>query len=163
MRKKSQSNRNTQRTHEKEIKTMAVMINCATDWTYDMFLADAKQYNATPIKGVHCRKNASDREQFMTWFKNCARDFKAQWMKAHNNKFIADNYEYIGDAFKNYMFEYDCFSDYYKDTYGQRPHLDMWFYIHAIGLPMHSDVARLFCAHPIENAVEDAKRNREAF
>lgn len=139
---------------------MAVMINCATDWTYDMFLADAKQYNATPVKGVHCRSNASDREQFMTWFKNCARDFKAQWMKKYNGKMCADYSYYIGDGFKEYMYD-TCFSDFYKDTYGQRPHLDMWFYINAIGLPMSEDIARTFCASPIEHAVEDAQFNRK--
>lgn len=141
---------------------MAIMYNCAVDWTYDLFLEDSKKYNATPIKGVHCRKGADSREQFMTWFKNCARDFKAEWSQQNGDRYISENYEYIGDAFKQYMYD-TCFSDFYKDTYGQRPHLDWWFYIHAIELPMRSDTARLFCAYPVENAVEDAKRVRESF
>lgn len=136
-----------------------MMIAC--DWTYDMFLDDAMAYKATPIKGVHCSSDASYRKQFMVWFKNCARDFKDAWLKDH--KFIYDRYDgYIGDAFAKRLSDM-CFSDFYKDTYGQRPHLPAWFYVHAIGFPMNEDIARTFCATPVEDAVDDAKRNRESF
>ena len=142
---------------------MAMMINCATDWTYDMFIEDSKKYNATPIKGVHCSRNASAEECFMTWFKNCARDFRIKW-ESKGRRDYDDRYGYIGDAFAKDIIAYDCFSDYYKDTYGQRPHLPMWFYIRAIkNMPMREDIARTFCAWPVENAIEDAKRNRASF
>lgn len=70
---------------------MARMINMAMDWTYDMFEEDAKLYNATPMKGVNCSSRASDREKFMTWFKNCVRDFKLEWNKEHDG--LYDRYE----------------------------------------------------------------------
>ena len=92
---------------------MAMMINCATDWTYDMFIEDSKKYNATPIKAVHCSRNASAEECFMTWFKNCARDFRIKW-ESKGRRDYDDRYGYIGDAFAKDIIAYDCFSDYYK-------------------------------------------------
>lgn len=126
----------------------------ATDFTYDLFVEDAKKYTATAIKGVHCRRNADEREHFMVWLKNAARDFKETWMKSH--KGLYDRHDgYIGDAFAQTLD--DWFSDFYKDTYGQRPHLDNWYYVHALGLPMQSDIARTFCADPVELACSMAK------
>lgn len=138
---------------------MAVMIGYAVDWTYDFFVEDAGLYKATPIKGVHCGKDASDREQFMVWLKNSVRDFKAKW--AETCPYQYDNYYgWIGDAFAGELWGMG-FSDYYKDTYGQRPHLDTWFYVNALGLPMTGDVGRTFCATPIEDAIEMARRVRK--
>ena len=54
------------------------------------------------------------------------------------------------------MFTDGWFSDYYKDTYGQRPHLAIWYYIHMLGLPMSEDTGRTFCASPIEDACANA-------
>lgn len=137
---------------------MARMINCATDWTYDLFNADAGLYKATPIKGVHCRKDADYREQFMVWLKNEVRDFKAEWAKECPYQY--DTYRgWIGDAFARELWGLG-FSDYYKDAYGQRPHLATWFYVHAVGLPMSEDVARTFCARPVEDAIENARQVR---
>ena len=138
---------------------MAIMINCAIDWTYDKFVADCKKYNATPIKGVHPSRNASDEEFFIVWLKNLARDFRADF-RAKNNGKDYDGSHYVGDYFKQELRD-AYFSDYYKDTYGQRPHLDMWYYIYVLGLPTGSDIIHTFCSHPIENASENAKRVRE--
>jgi len=146
---------------------MATMINCAIDWTFDLFIEDVALYKATPIKGVHCRKNASDREEFMVWLKNTVRDFRIEFEKEYGNPtinrngFYSNHSIYIGDFFERELHGY-YFSDFYKDTYGQRPHLPMWFYIHALGLSMQEDVPRLFCANPIEDAIENAKTCREA-
>lgn len=135
------------------------MMMVATDWTYDEFMKDSELYKGTPIKGVHCRKDASYNEQFMTWFKNLARDFREEWLKDHQYEY--DNCDgWIGDSFADILGD-ACFSDYYKDTYGQRPHLPRWFYVQAIGLPMNEDVSRKFCARPVEDAIRSAKRNRE--
>ena len=131
------------------------------DWTYDLFFEDSKLYNATPMKGVYCSSRACDREKFMTWFKNCARDFRNDWYKEGKKDY--DRYEgYIGDAFRAKLPEM-LFSDYYKETYGQRPHLDAWFYIRVLGMPQGSDIARTFCASPIENAIDEAKEIRAYF
>lgn len=137
---------------------MAIMVGFGADWSYDLFDEDSKIYKATPIKGVHCRKDASDREAFMVWFKNNVRDFIAEWKKECPHQY--DNVKgWIGDAFANELCMMN-FSDYYKDTYGQRPHLPSWYYVHAVGLPMSEDVSRMFCASPIENAIRDAKEMR---
>lgn len=138
------------------------MMMVATDWTYDLFTEDAQQFKATPMKGVHCQSNAGEREQFMVWFKNAARDFKAEWLESHTG--LYETYEgWCGDAFANEIMKYGCFSDFYKDAYGQRPHLPYWFYVQATGLPTGEDVVRTFCASPVEDAVGMAKRVRESF
>lgn len=129
------------------------------DWTFDMFQEDAELYRATPMKGVYPSRNASRREKFMTWFKNLARDFKAEWLKENDGR-LYNGYEYIGDAFEQEIYN-SCFSDFYKDTYNQRPHLPIWFYIQATELPHGEDTIRTFCAQPIRDAVENAKTNRE--
>lgn len=134
----------------------------ATDWTFDLFMEDATTYKETPIKGVHCRKDASYREEFMTWFKNAARDFRETWIKEHNDR-LYDRYDgYIGDAFAKTLRDM-CFSDFYKETYNQRPHLPVWFYIQALNLPTSEDTLRKFCATPVDDAIRLAKRNREQF
>lgn len=146
---------------------MATMINCAADWTFDLFMEDVALYKATPIKGVHCRKDASDREAFMVWLKNAVRDFRIEFENEYGNTCYNRNgsyiehTHYIGDFFGRELRNY-YFSDFYKDTYGQRPHLPIWFYVHALGLEMQDDVPMLFCSSPIEDAIESAKSYRKA-
>lgn len=141
---------------------MAMMINCATDWTYDLFEEDSRLYKATPIKGVYPRRNAEYREYFMVMFKGYVRDFVAKWNAEHDGHQY-DRYDgWIGDAFaRQPMFHNGFFSDFYKDAYGQRPHLSLWFYIHLMGLPMSEDTARTFCARPVEDAIKNAKYVRD--
>ena len=140
---------------------MTIMINCGNDWTFDMFMEDAKLYKATPCKGVHCPKDADYRQYFMTAFKNYARDFEEQWRKDHEYLYdLRDGY--IGDAFSRELSRFG-FSDFYKEAYNQRPHLDRWFYVHAVGFPQSEDTVRTFCASPVEDAVNRAQRTREWF
>lgn len=129
------------------------------DFTFDMFVEDAELYTATPIKGVYCNSNASDRKRFMAAMKNAVRDFIAEW---NNGKMYRNDcgWEWIGDAFAEYLSEMN-FSDMYKDAYGQRPHLHAWYYVHVLGLPMLGDTSRTFCAYPIEDAIGRAKMVRE--
>lgn len=131
------------------------------DWTYDLFFEDSKLYKAMPRKGVYPRRNASDRERFMIWLKNAVRDFRAEWKAAGRNDWDLRR-GWIGDAFAAQLGKMG-FSDYYKDVYNQRPHLETWYYVHAIGLPTGQDTIRMFCSSPIENAVESAKRIREEY
>lgn len=129
----------------------------AIDWTYDEFMEDAKLYHETPFKGVHVPTD-NYRRYFMVWFKNHARDFKAKWFETHEH--LYDRYDgYIGDAFARTLT--DWFSDFYKDAYGQRPHLPDWFYVQAVGFPMREDTGRTFCASPVEDAINEAKEARE--
>ena len=141
---------------------MAVMINLAQDWTFDMFVEDANLYKATAQKGVHCRSNAEYREYFMVTLKNQVRDFLANWNKDHDGH-LYDRYDgWAGDAFAKELRRSE-FSDFYKEAYGQRPHLGMWFYVHVLGLPHSEDVGRTFCATPVEDATNMAKRVRDYF
>ena len=139
---------------------MAIMMNCEQDWTYDMFLEDAKTYTALPLKGVHCRANASWRERFMRDLKTFARDFEEKWLEEHEGHRY-DRYDgWIGDAFERALINWD-FSDYYKDTYGQRPHLSMWYYVQAFGFQHGEDTSRTFCVNPVRDAIRDAQYVRE--
>lgn len=133
----------------------------ANDWTYDLFIEDVNRYNATPRRGVYPRRNASEREKFMAWLKGCVRDFRSEW-QASGRRDYNDTYGWIGDAFAGEL-RAMCFSDYYKEVYNQRPHLNRWYYIHAMGLPMSEDISRTFCADPVGSAVMVAKETRELY
>lgn len=91
----------------------------------------------------------------MTFIKGTVRDFCRDW----GDHQYDDIRGWIGDAYARELDQW--FSDFYKDAYGQRPHLPVWYYVHILGLPMREDVSRLFCANPIENAIRDAKLTRE--
>ena len=137
---------------------MATIINCATDWTYDYFVEDVKIY------GIEDVTNGEDYHScFVAWLKQSVKRFLDKWNKEHDGK-LYDRYDgWIGDAFARRMCDYRAgaeFSDLYKDTYGQRPHLPTWFYVHALGLPMREDTARMFCADPVQDAIDAAREYR---
>lgn len=130
----------------------------AMDWTYDLFNEDAHNYEATD---TNSNVYGCDRESFMHWFKNSAKRFVSEWKETHEH--LYDTYDgYVGDAFAATLRD-GFFSDFYKDVYGQRPHLPLWYYVKAVGLPQLEDTSRMFCASPIEDAIEDAKRMRECY
>lgn len=134
---------------------MAIVFNCAQDWTFDLFVADAAIYSADSAP-------SSDdyRGDFMVYLKRFVRKFEEDWTSAHDGKLYADH-EYIGDAFGRELVD-SCFSDCYKDAYGQRPHLPLWYYVHVLDLPQTEDAFRTFCADPIEDAMDLARGAREA-
>lgn len=131
---------------------------CRTDYTYDMFMEDAKLYKALPYKGVYPNTD-NYRAYFMRHFKTYAENFRKNWL-AKYGKNIANHSYWIGDAFAD---ELDgSFSDFYKEAYGQRPHLPAWFYLQALdNFPSSEDTLRTFCARPIEQAIENARYVRE--
>lgn len=59
---------------------MGRMFVCSADSTYDLFVEDMNRYTATPLKGVHCRRNARSRERFARALKNMARDYREKWV-----------------------------------------------------------------------------------
>lgn len=126
----------------------------SADWTYDLFCEDAAQYEA-PAEKPQCW--GCEREDFMQWLKFSANQFEENWLKSHKGQWDGC---WVGDAFAETLSR-DWFSDFYKDAYGQRPHLPVWFYVRATGLPMQEDTIRCFCADPVADAVESAKLNRE--
>jgi len=132
----------------------------AMDWTYDQFMEDVKAYKSDEINTFSVT-DETYRKYFMCSFKKSAEDFKEEWLKKH--KALYDDYAgYIGDAFSKRLFD-GSFSDFYKEAYGQRPHLPIWFYVHAIGFPMQEDVARTFCARPVQDAIDEARMIRENY
>ena len=138
---------------------MAILIDCARDWTYDMFVEDARSYTNKAKNGD--TSATTDRECFMKAYQNAAMRFWVDWMAEHDGKRYDG--EWLGDAFARKVIHSDWFSDYYKETYGQRPHLDDFYYVHVLDFPMGGDIAYTFCRNPIEDAVQNAKQTREHF
>ena len=120
------------------------------DWTFDYFVEDMNKYGLEDI-------NSDDyRAYFVATVKGRINRFKEQWIAKHDGKMFDG--EWIGDAFKRWML--DWFSDFYKDAYGQRPHLPAVYYIHVMGLPMTGDTSWFAYGNVIADAVEAAKRCR---
>lgn len=135
------------------------MYFCNNDFTYDMFMEDAKLYKALPYNGVYASTD-NYRKYFMRNFKKYAETFKAKWFATYG-KCFDEYHHYIGDAFAEEELT-DWFSDFYKDAYGQRPHLPAWFYLQALdGFPSDEDIYRKFCATPVQDAINNAKVVRE--
>lgn len=134
---------------------MAIVYNCAQDWTYDKYAEDIKIYTDED-------KDYGDdyNGYFVSFMKRSVKRFLDKWNRQHDGKLYASGYGYAGDEFADSI--RDWFSDFYKEAYGQRPHLPMWFYIHPLGLPMREDTARMFCADPIEDAMTEARHARQS-
>lgn len=134
---------------------MAIVFNCAQDWTFDRFKFDIDTVkNGGTVQDEY-------RDEFARWLIARADRVKAEWLGRH--KGLYDSVDgWVGDRFAN-SYMGDFFSDYYKDAYGQRPHLPRWYYVHALGLPQTEDTARLFCANPVQEAVENAELTRRNF
>ena len=142
---------------------MARIFGCAVDWTFDRFMEDMRRYEAAgSIKEAAAAPSDDYRGYFAVWFKTAAKSFREEWLKSH--KGLYDAYDgWCGDAFAAKRIRADWFSDFYKDAYGQRPHLAPWFYVQAVGLPMKEDTIRTFCASPVEDAEYYARRVRNGF
>ena len=128
---------------------MAKMYNMAQDWTYDMY-----------VQGI--RVNDSEDEYnryFSETMRHNAEEFLENWKREHDGKLY--DHGWVGDAYASTLS--DWFSDFYKEAYGQRPHLPIWYYVNPLGLPMREDTARTFCAEPIEEAMESAQWVRDHF
>ena len=130
---------------------MAIMYNCGRDWTYDLYAEDVKIYGTEDVESGENYVG-----YFISTIKSRAAKFLEEWKANHGGKLY--DHGYVDDAFAESVSDY--FSDFYKDAYNQRPHLPMWFYIHPLGLPMQEDTARMFCANPIEDAIEGARDAR---
>ena len=127
------------------------------DFSFDRFMEDARRYNAL-IKGVY-DNGKNSRKAFMRWYKTIAQAFKAKWLQAYGHEYDRDA-GWIGDAFAEELRE-SMFSDLYKDAYGPRPHLPLWYYVQAVGFPHSEDVSRTFCAKPVQEAMDMAKACRD--
>ncbi len=145
---------------------MAIMINCATDWSFDKFLADCKEYDALPIKGVR-RPKASAEEAFIASVKLHIKEF----IEANRERFSTPigtlDKRPLNEALKRFLDRELYFSDWYKDTYNQRPHLDVDLYLWALGFEETVDslpwVGLSFRTMDgiVEDYADHAKRTRE--
>lgn len=120
---------------------MAIMINCAHDWSFDLFVADCNSYKALPIKGVYCRQGASDNEVFISTLKRICNDwirdntecFTVRGINSSNCEYSYVEYCDMADALWSFLCNEVYISDWYKDIYNQRPHLDKDLYLWALG------------------------------
>lgn len=139
---------------------MAVMICGAIDWSLDIAWADADSVKALPLEHGVYSKNMSDERKFMQWLKTDARFFEERWLKEHDGCGY-DKYDgWVGDAWLKHLTRECCLSDYYKDTYGQRPHFDYEFFAMMCGLPTRGETTIRWDRYD-EHCREQAKANRE--
>lgn len=134
---------------------MAIMINCATDWTLDLFAEDMASVNALPLrKGVRSAKSLTDRQKFCQWLKTQAKFFVEDYAD-ESGMYVRGTYDEMGDAFANYISD-SCFSDWYKDEYNQRPHFSRKFVAMLCGLPVMNEVG--FCGSGYRDLLREAKK-----
>lgn len=121
---------------------MAIMMNCAVDWTLDKFAEDMRSVKALPMRrGVYPAKNLTDGQRFCQYVKTEAKFFREKYAK-ENGIYCDNSYEYVGDAFAHRLGDM-LFSDWYKDTYNQRPHFSAKYVSILCGLPVFQEVG--FC------------------
>ena len=128
---------------------MAMMINCATDWTFDIFAADMEAVKALPLpKGVRPAKNLTEGQKF------------AQYVKTYF-KFADFGEHRCVDYNMSQLLRDMNFSDWYKDVYGQRPHFDAYLVGALCGVHGAKYGIASFCSHPVDNAKRHSAWVRE--
>ena len=99
---------------------MAFMYNCATDWTFDIALEDAKKATALPmLRGVN-RRCENDGVWLFTILKTAV-------------KFAPKTNSPWDDSWQE-LIDWSWVSDVYKDIYGQRPHFSDWYWRGLLGV-----------------------------
>lgn len=128
---------------------MAIMINCATDWTFDLALADARKAKALPLsKGVRCPKNMEEGVKLFTYLKTIVK-FEGQSDTPWDEEWQRN-------------IDWDYVSDWYKDIYGQRPHFSKWYWRGLLGV-YQSIVDFKSNADVMKEYADYTKRVRESF
>ena len=129
---------------------MAIMINCAMDWSFDRFVDAMDSVNALPMAhGVRPSANLSDEQRFCVYVKTALKfaDFS--------------DYRYIDETIKEVLHEMN-FSDWYKDTFNQRPHFD-WYLVGALCdiYGTMYNICRFSHKDPIQERKDYARETRE--
>lgn len=128
---------------------MAQMINCATDWTFDLALADAQRATALPLpKGVRCPKNLDEGVKLFTYLKTI--------VKFYGQSDTPWDEEWQREIDWSYV------SDWYKDIYGQRPHFSKWYWRGLLGV-YQSVVDFKSNQQVMQDYADYTKRVRECF
>ena len=130
---------------------MAIMINCAMDWSFDRFADAMDSVNALPMEhGVRPSANLSDEQRFCVYVKTAMKfaDFS--------------DYRHTDETIKEVLYDMN-FSDWYKDTFNQRPHFDSWLVGALCGVYGSSyNIAKWGCKNPIDTYKRMAYEVREA-
>ena len=98
---------------------MATMIMCGNDWSFDKFAEAMDSVEALPMaRGVRPSANLSDEQRFCVYVKTAIKfaDFS--------------DYRHTDETIKEVLYDLN-FSDWYKDTFNQRPHFD-WVLVGAL-------------------------------
>lgn len=129
------------------------------DWSFDKFYKACQTTRPLPIKGVYPNKNASEEERFVIYLKTAFRDYLADAYANYDCRYVS-----LRELFSRFASDY-LFSDWYKDTFNQRPHLDADFYLYAMGYhDVRDSVAWTFCdSHEFSEDVEEAVKSAEAY
>lgn len=98
---------------------MAVMFNCAMDWTFDLAMADAEKATALPMRHGVRRRCENDGVWLFTVLKTAVK-------YSISNRPWDDSWEANID--------WGWVSDAYKDIYGQRPHFSKWYWRGLLGV-----------------------------
>ena len=128
---------------------MAIMMNCATDWTFDLFADAMDSVQALPMAhGVRPSRSLSDAQVLATYVKTA---FK-----------FADFSDYVrvDSTIREILLDMN-FSDWYKDVFNQRPHFDYALIGALCGVHGSHYTSMMFCADPMGSAKHSAKLVRE--
>ena len=145
---------------------MAIMFNCATDWSFDLALADARKATALPMAHGVYRSVESEGEALFTYLKTSARKFAEEFKSRNDGHTYSPVEGYVGDAWIN-SGALDLVSDWYKDSYNQRPHFEKRVFAMLCGLSTSVDTIyswghRNGIEGYLESLAETAKAVREA-
>jgi len=98
---------------------MAMMFNCAVDWTFDLAFADAQKATALPMRRGVRRRCENDGVWLFTVLKTAV-------------KYSVSTTPWDDSWEQN--IDWGWVSDVYKDIYGQRPHFDKWYWRGLLGV-----------------------------
>lgn len=131
---------------------MAIMINCANDWTFDLFADAMDSVKALPLAhGVRPSANLTDAQKLCVYVKTAIK-FANFDMYMHEEECIKD--------VLNGMY----FSDWYKDVFNQRPHFDAYLIGALCGVyGSKYSIARWTWDNPIEEHKRMAREKRDYF
>lgn len=129
---------------------MATMINCGMDWSFDLFAQAMDSVKALPLAhGVRPSANLTDEQVFAVYVKTAIK--------------FADFEHYSVDDAIRYALEDMNFSDWYKDTFNQRPHFETFLIGALCGVYGSTwNVALWTWRNPVEEFKRMARECRDA-
>lgn len=132
---------------------MAIMFDCAIDWTFDLAYADAKKAKPYAMPhGVRASKNESEGVKLFRYLKTI--------VKFENERLLNEGYRPYDNPWRMSV-DWDFVSDWYKDVYGQRPHFNMDYWCELLAdVGAWTNVGMHFCCDLVADRIAMAKYNR---